>query len=199
MDLRLEDRQIPVGVLNVIPGVIDLAFWLHCGQHGSRPRGIMTVGAGLDPREVDTRVTSLVVDVAGEIPVQVSAASSDRRVRCLGDEITTPLVDVLEKEGYVIPSRIPSSFEQRVLASGPRSDGGVIKVGEVVIKTMDDNGCGLDFSGVVSVGGLAADSQRETKRKETDASHEGEDDADEADLLSPSPLLLGCSDAASSE
>lgn len=34
LDLRLEDGQVPAGVLNVIPGVIDLTFWGHCGQHG---------------------------------------------------------------------------------------------------------------------------------------------------------------------
>ena len=34
---------------------------------------------------------------------------------------------------------------------------------------------------------------------ETDAGHEGKDDAEEANLLSPSLLLFRCSDAESSE
>ena len=93
----------------------------------------MAIGTGLDPRKVNTRVASLIVDVAREIPVQVSAASSDRRVWCFGDETATVLIDFLEKKGYIIPSSIPTSFEQGVLGSGPRSDGGVVKVGEVVI------------------------------------------------------------------
>lgn len=64
---------------------------------------------------------------------------------------------------------------------------------------MDDNGCGLYISGVESRRGRAANGQRKTERKETDASHEAEDDTEEANLLSPGPLLLGCSDATSSE
>ena len=75
----------------------------------------------------------------------------------------------------------------------------MVEVGEIVVVTMDDNGCGLDFSGMVSIGGLATDGQRETKCEETDTGHEGEDDAEEANLLSPCPLLLGCSDATGSE
>lgn len=159
----------------------------------------MAIGASLDPCEVDARVASLAVDVAGKIPVQVSFGPGNRRVCCFGDEIATPLIDLLEKEGYVVPSRIPTPLEQRVLASGPRSDGGVVEAREVVIETMDDNGGGLDFPGVEASRGLAANGQCETECKETDTGHEGEDDAEEADFLSPSPLLLGCSDAASSE
>ena len=75
----------------------------------------------------------------------------------------------------------------------------MVKVGEVVVVTMDDNRGGLDFSGVETIGGRAANGERETERKETDAGHEGEDDAEETDLLPPCPLLLRCSDATSSE
>jgi len=49
----------------------------------------------------------------------------------------------------------------------------MVKTGEVVIETMDDNGCGLDFSGMEPSRGFAADGEGETERKETDASHEG--------------------------
>jgi hypothetical protein len=47
--------------------------------------------------------------------------------------------------------------------------------------------------------GVADISQSETKCEETSSSHEDEDDTEEADLLSPSPLLLWSLDAASSE
>ena len=133
----------------------------------------MAIGTGLYAREVDTRVASLTVDVAGEIPVQVSAVPSDRGIWCLGDQIATALIDFLEEKGYIVPGCIPTSFEQRVLPSGPRSDGGVVKAGEVVIEAMDDNGCGLDFTGMEPSRGLAADGEGETEGKETDASHEG--------------------------
>ena len=75
----------------------------------------------------------------------------------------------------------------------------MVKVQEVVIVTMNDDGCGLDFSGVEVIRGLAADGQCEAERKETDVGHEGEDGAEEADLLLPSPPLFGRSDAKSSE
>ena len=80
VNLRLEDGQIPAGVSDVIPCVIDLPLWLHLGQHGSRPRGIMAIGTVLNAREVDTRVASLTVDVAREIPVQVSTVPGDRGI-----------------------------------------------------------------------------------------------------------------------
>ena len=105
----------------------------------------------------------------------------------------------MEKEGYTIPSHISASLEQRVLVSYPLSNGEVIKIQEVAIVTMNDDGCGLDFSGVEVSRGLAADGQCEAEHKETDAGHEGEDDAEEADLLSPSPPLFRCLDARSSE
>ena len=159
----------------------------------------MTIGTGLDPGEVDTRVATLTVDVAGEIPVQVSITAGDRRIRCFGDEVATALIDFLEKERYIVPSRIPTSFEQRVLSSGPCPHGRMVKVGEVVVIAMDNNGSGLDFSGMESIGGRTANGQRETECKETNASHESEDDTEEAYLLSPCPLLFGRSDAASSE
>ena len=79
----------------------------------------------------------------------------------------------MEEEGYIVPSRVPASFEQRVLPSGPRSDGGMVKTGEVVIEAVDDNGCRLDFSGMEPSRGFAADGQCETEGEETDASHEG--------------------------
>jgi hypothetical protein len=75
----------------------------------------------------------------------------------------------------------------------------MVKAREIVIETMDDDRCGLNFPSVVSIGGRSTDGERETKREETDAGHEGEDDAEEADLLSPGPLLLGCADTTSSE
>ena len=159
----------------------------------------MAIGTALDARKVDTGVASLTVDVAGEIPVQVPTASGDRRVCCFGDETATLLIDILKKEGDIIPGRIPTSFEQRVLSSGPRSDGRVVKVREVVIVTVDDNRRGLDFPRMESIRGLATNGQREAKCEETDSGHEREDDAEEAYLLSPGPLLLGCSDATSSE
>lgn len=155
----------------------------------------MTIGTGLDSCEVNTRVSTLAIDVAGEIPVQITITAGDCRVLCLGDEVTTALIDLLEKEGYIVPSRIPTSFEQGVLTSGPRPHCRMVKVGEVVVETMDDNGGGLDFSGMVSVGGRAANSQGETECKEADASHESEDDTEEAYLLPPCSLLLGCSNA----
>jgi len=159
----------------------------------------MAIGTALDARKVDTRVASLTIDVAGEIPVQVPIASGDRRVCCFGDELATLLIDILKKERYIVPGHIPTSFEQRVLSSGPRSDGRVVKVGEVVIVTMDDNGRGLDFSGMESSRGRATNGQCEAKCEETDAGHEREDETEEAYLLSPGPLLLGCSDATNSE
>lgn len=159
----------------------------------------MTVGTRFDPGEVDTRVTTLSIDVAGEVPVQVTIGTGDGRVCRLGDVAATVLVDVLEKEGYIVPGGIPTTLEQRVLASGPRSHGRVVKVGEVVVVTMDDNRGGLDFSGVVTIRGRPTNGKCETEGKETDAGHEGEDDAKETDLLPPCPLLLRCSDAASSE
>jgi hypothetical protein len=58
----------------------------------------MTIGAGLDPGKIDTRVASLIVDVAGEIPIQVSVTSGDGRVGCFDDEIAAVLIDILEKE-----------------------------------------------------------------------------------------------------
>lgn len=155
----------------------------------------MTIDTGLHSGEVNTRVSALAVDVAGEIPVQVTITAGDCRVLCLADEVATALIDILEKEGYIIPSRIPTSFEQRVLISGPRPHCRMVKVGEVVVVTMDDNGGGLDFPGMVSIGGRGANSQGETECKETDAGHEGEDDTEEAYLLSPCPLLLGCPNA----
>ena len=133
----------------------------------------MAIGTGLNAREVDTRIASLTVDIAGKIPVQVSAVTGDRGICCFGDEVATVLIDLLEEEGYIVPSRVPTSFKQRVLPSGPRSDGGMVKAGEVVIEAMDDNGRGLNFSGMEPSRGFAADGQRETEGKETDASHEG--------------------------
>lgn len=109
------------------------------------------------------------------------------------------MIDVLEKEGYIVPSRIPTACIERVLVSGPRSYGRMIKAGEVVVVTMDDNGGGLYFTGMVSIGGLATNGQGETERKETDAAHEGEDDTEKANLLSPCPLLFWCSHATGSE
>ena len=159
----------------------------------------MTVGTRLNPGEVDTRVATLTVDVAGEVPVQVTIITGDRRVCRLGDVAATVLVDVLEKEGYVVPGSVPTTLEQGVLTSGPRSHGRVVKVGEVVVVTVDDNRGGLDFSGVVTIRGRTTNGECETEGKETDAGHEGEDDAKETDLLPPCPLLLRCSDAASSE
>ena len=159
----------------------------------------MTISTGLDPGKVDTRVATLTIDVAGEIPVQVPTTASDRRVCCFGDKAATALIDILEKEGYIGPARIPTSGVQRVLCSGPCPHGRMVKVGEVVVVTVDDNGGGLDFSGMESIGRRATDGQRETECKEANASHEGEDDTKEAYLLSPCPLLLGCPDAASSE
>jgi len=40
----------------------------------------MTIGASLNARKVYTRVASLGIDVAGEVPVQVSTGTGDRRV-----------------------------------------------------------------------------------------------------------------------
>lgn len=109
------------------------------------------------------------------------------------------MIDPLEKEGDVIPSGIPTPNVQRVLISGPRSDGGMVEIGEVVVVAMDDDGCRLDFSGVIPSRGCTTNGQSKTKREETNTSHEGEDEADEADLLSPGPLLFGSSDATGSE
>jgi hypothetical protein len=105
----------------------------------------------------------------------------------------------LEKEGYVVPSSIPTAYVQGVPFSGPRSNGGTIEVGEALVVTMDDNGGVLNLSRVITSGGRATDGQGETKCEQTSSSHEDEDDTEEADLLSPSPLLLWSSDAASSE
>ena len=58
----------------------------------------MTIGTGLDPGKVDTGVASLVVDVAGKIPIQVSVTSGDGRVGCFDDEIAAVLIDILEME-----------------------------------------------------------------------------------------------------
>ena len=159
----------------------------------------MTIGTALDPGKVDTRVATLTIYVAGEIPVQVTITAGDGRIRRFGDEVSTALIDFLEKEGYIVPSRIPASCEQRVLIPGPCPDGRMVEVGEVVVVTMDDNGRGLDFSGMVSIWGCATNGQGEAECKETDAGHESEDDAEEAYLLPPCPLLFGCSDATSSE
>ena len=74
----------------------------------------------------------------------------------------------------------------------------MVEAREVVIETMDGSRGGLDFPRVEARRGLAVNGQCETECKETGAGHEGEDGAGEAGFLSPSPLLLGCSDAASS-
>ena len=75
----------------------------------------------------------------------------------------------------------------------------MVEIREIVVVTVDYNGCRLDFSGVIPSRGGAADGQSEAKCEETDASHEGEDETKEADLLSPGPLLLWRSDTTSSE
>ena len=64
---------------------------------------------------------------------------------------------------------------------------------------MNDDGCGLDLSGVEASRGLVADGQCEAELKDTDTCYEGKDDTEEADLLLPSPSFFGCSDAKSSE
>ena len=79
----------------------------------------MTVGAALDPSEVDARVATLTIDVAGEVPVQVAVATGDGGVCRLVDVAATTLIDFLEKEGYIVPGGIPIALEQRVLRSSP--------------------------------------------------------------------------------
>lgn len=159
----------------------------------------MTIGTRLNPREVDTRVALLAVNVAGEVPVQISAVPGDRRVCRFGYKTTTALIDVLEKKGDIVAGRVPIPHVQGVLTSGPRPDGGVIEVGEVIVEAVDDDGGLLDFPGVISSRGRTANSECETECEETNSSHKGEDETEEADLLSPCPLLLGSSDTTSSE
>lgn len=132
----------------------------------------MADGTSLNPCQVDAGVTLLVVDVAREIPVQVSAASGDGRVWCFGDEPATLLVDVLEKEGYIIPTSIPTPYVQRVLVSGPGSNGGMVEIRKVVVETVDNNRTCLNFSRMVPSGWLAADGQCKTECEETNSSHE---------------------------
>ena len=159
----------------------------------------MAIGTTLNAGEIYTRVASLVVDVAGEIPVQLPAASGDGRVGCFGDDVATALIDLLEKEGYIVSCCVPTPYVQRVLLSSPRPHGWVVKIGEVVVETMDNDGRGLNISRMITSWGCAANGQGETKCEETNAGHEGEDDTDETDFLSPGPLLLGSSNATTPE
>lgn len=64
---------------------------------------------------------------------------------------------------------------------------------------MDNNRRRLDFPGMISSRRRTANRQCETECEETNSSHEREYETEEADLLSPGPLLLGSSDAKNPE
>ena len=161
-----------------------------------RCRRYVTIGSRIVSRCVDARGTILIVDVTWEVPVQVAAASRDRGISSLGDEIPAVLVDILEEEGDVVPSGIPTTFEKRVLIAIESAYLRVLEIRRIVVVAVDDNRRLFYRPCVIPIGRFSTNGFRESESKETDTSHEREDDADQSNLFSPRSLLFWSSSPA---
>ena len=89
------------------------------------------------PCQVDARRAILVVDVAREIPIEVSVVPSDIRIARLLDELAAVLIDILEEEGNVCSGRAPVALEQRVCLAVEVANLWVVELAEVVVVAVD--------------------------------------------------------------
>lgn len=105
--LRLENGQVPVVTTHIIPSVVNLSLRLNgCKLVPCRLFNV-TVGRRVIAGEVDGRRSKLIVNVAGEIPIQVA---SDGRVRSFRNVRLAVLIGVLEHEGYIRAGYVPIPF-----------------------------------------------------------------------------------------
>jgi hypothetical protein len=151
----------------------------------------MAILITLIPRQINTTIPLLVVDITREIVIEIISRPGNTRAISLLDQPETVLVDFLEQERRIVASEVPSALNERVglsVESGACSR--VFEVGEIVVVPMDDDGAILDLTGVVSVRGLSADGYSESEGEETDAGHQLYNYADEAHFLTPGPLLF---------
>ena len=71
----------------------------------------------------------------------------------------------------------------------------MIKLAEVVVVPMDDDGCAVYGAGLETAWLCATDDFRKTERDEANDGHEAQDNEKETNLLAPCSLLLWCTDA----
>lgn len=58
------------------------------------------------------------------------------------------------------------------------SDFGMIEMGKVIVKAMDNNGSAFDGAGMEPIGGLSADDFSKTESQKADPGHKKDDQAD---------------------
>lgn len=81
----------------------------------------------------------LVVNVAWEIPIELTAAPGDTGARCLSDQVETVLICLLEKERCVIAAKLPAAYIKGVGSAIEVARFRVLEVAKVVVVAMDDN------------------------------------------------------------
>ena len=104
------------------------------------------------------------------------------------------LVDFLEHERDIRPSDVPVALEQRVRVVVKRASVGMVKLGEVIIPAVNDDGAISDRACAESCGWSSTNGLREPECNETDTSHENRNNTEKPHLLSPSTLLFGRAD-----
>jgi hypothetical protein len=181
--------------MHIVPRVIYLTLGL---QHGAEqlPRlgRDMTAGGRFVVCVVHPSTAELTVNIAREVPVKVGAGPRDSRIRRLGDNPETLLVNFLEHKGSVVSAEIPTRIIKRVRSAVKnRKSLGVDELGEIVVIAMDDNGTLADVRtanvpAMKTIRRLPTNALSESESKETDSSHEKEDKADKSDLFSPRSL-----------
>lgn len=168
---------------------------MHIRQLTPRRRTRMTIRPLLVARQIRPSRPKLVIYIAREIPIQISLVPTDTRRPGLGDQAKAVLVDVLEQKTRVRPSEIPSTLNERIsLSVECGACVRVLEVAEIVIVPMDDHRAVLDVPCVVPIRRVSAHGFRESESKETDTSHECQDDTDQPHFLTPGPLLFGRGD-----
>lgn len=143
--------------------------------------------------EVDGGSAELVVNIAGKVPIEVPL---DGRIRRFGDERLAVLVYDLEHERNIRACNMPVAFEKWIRLAIENTAGlRMFELREVVVITMNDDGCILNLTGMESIGRRPADCYGEAKGEESNAGHEDSNDRQEPNFLTPGTLLLGCADS----
>lgn len=151
----------------------------------------MAIRARIIRGEVGKGRPVLVIHIAWEIPIKVAIASGDGRIASLRDKLLAVLIHVLEHERDIGRSSIPSANKDGVRLAIEIAHLWVLEVGEIVIKTMDNDRAIFDGTGFVAIRWSATHGLGEAEGEETDTCHKRKDDAEETHFLTPCPLLFG--------
>jgi len=74
----------------------------------------MAILITLIPRQIDTTIPLLVVDITREIIIEIISRPGNTRAISLLDQPETVLVDFLEQERRIVASEVPSALDERV-------------------------------------------------------------------------------------